>query len=252
MRHTMTLRSRARLPEGSFDPIHFRLSGSEKDEGMDDGRRAEPRWRYIDFVTFSATSASGVGHLANVSGTGVFVRTDCLLRPGESVQISLRGPRPTIQLDATVRWVGSRSDGSEGFGAQLVDPSPAYLELVRSVAPSDSSEDGVPRRVAPRFILSIPVAVEFGTTCDDGTLCDISLSGARLEDTGVHPTEGSQVTLTFALPGYSAFEIVARVVRPTPSGGYAVQFEAINSNLKEALASASTTLRSLPDSSGGL
>lgn len=218
---------------------------------MDEGRRAQPRWRYIDFVTFSAPSASGVGHLANVSETGVFVRTDCMLRPGESVQISLRGPRPMIELEAAVRWIGRRSDGSEGFGAQLVEPPLRYLELVRSIAPSDGSEDGAPRRVAPRLVLSIPVAVEFGTTCDDGTLSDISLSGARLENTGVRPTEGSQVTLTFALPGYPAFEIVARVVRPTASGGYAVQFEAINSNLKEALADASTILRSLPDSSGG-
>jgi hypothetical protein len=216
---------------------------------MDQGRRAEPRWRYIDFVTFQATSVTGVGHLANLAEAGVFVRTDCLPQLNEVVRICLRGSTPTIELNATVRWIGRRSDGSEGFGAQLVDPPRAYLELVQSIAQGHSSEDGVPRRVAPRLHLSVPVAVEFGTTCDDGTLWDISLSGARLENTSVRPTEGSQVTLAFALPGYPAFEIVARVVRPT-AGGYAVHFEAINSSLKEALAHVAATLRSLPDSSG--
>ena len=218
---------------------------------MDAGRRAEPRWRYIDFVTFSATSASGVGHLANVSEAGMFVRTDCVLRPDESVHISLRGPKPTIQLEATVRWVGRRADGSEGFGAQLVNAPPTYLKLVRSMVPAGGSEDGTPRRVAPRIVLCTPVAVEFGTTCDDGTLSDISLTGACLEDTGVRPTEGGQVTLTFALPGHRAFEVIARVVRSTASGGYAVRFESTPPELKEAIESVGADARATVRTVGG-
>ncbi len=228
---------------------HVRAPSPEK-TSMEDGRRVEPRWRYLDFVAYQSASASGEGHLANVSATGVFVRTENAPRPGESVQISLRGPRPTLTLNGMVRWVGRRHDGTAGFGAQLIDPPRAYIELVHSIAVSRRTEDGKPRRVAPRFLLSIPVAVEFGTTCDDGTLCDISLSGARLENTGIRPPEGSQVNLTFALENQSkAFEVVARVVRATESGGYAVQFEAINSHLKEALELAGSVLRKLPASS---
>jgi hypothetical protein len=192
---------------------------------------------------------TGVGHLANVSDTGVFVRTTALPGPHEPVELTLRGTTPPLSLHGQVRWVGSRQDGVVGFGAELVDPPEAYAELLRSIAALETSEGA--RRVAPRVELSIPVAVELGTTCDDGLLSDISLSGARLERTGIRPPIGSQVTIIFSLKGHRMpFEVVARVIRATESGGYAVQFEAIDPKLKAALEHGFSVLQSLPASRG--
>ena len=212
-------------------------------------RRTATRWRYVDFVDYRSASVNGEGHLANVSDTGVFVRATALPAPAEPIELTLRGMTPTLSLEAQVRWAGTRHDGVVGFGAELVSPPAAYVELVRSIAALETSEHV--RRVAPRVELSIPVAVELGTTCDDGVLCDISLSGARLERTGIRPPLGSQVTIIFSLKGHRRpFELVARVVRATDSGGYAVHFEAIDPKLKAALEYGFSVLQALPASRG--
>jgi hypothetical protein len=113
---------------------------------MADERRNSVRWRYVDSVIFTGKTASGPGHLANVSETGVFVRTGCCPAPGETVQILLRGSWPTIMLKGNVRWFGRLQDGTEGFGVQLEDPPPEYLELVRTVAAGDPSRQIRPFR----------------------------------------------------------------------------------------------------------
>jgi hypothetical protein len=213
---------------------------------MSDDRRRTDRRRYLDRVLYQSRSASGEGELSNISEKGLFVRTHRSPKHSEIVHIGLQVPAGELTLDGITRWVGRRQDGAEGFGAELVDPPASYLDLVRDLSATDVTER-TPRRVAPRIDLSIPVAVEFGTTCDDGTLCDISLSGARLESTRVQPQPGARVTLVFALQSMKPFEIVARVARITDSGGYAVQFEAIDPGLKSALANAVALLSKLPD-----
>jgi hypothetical protein len=216
-------------------------------EQMPPDRRSEHRWRYLDRVLYRAKSASGEGQLVNVSATGVFVGADRCPKTGEHVEITLQSATPELSLSGTVRWKGRRHDGTEGFGVQLVEPSQAYLELVRSLATTCPPESTGPHRVAPRFALTIPVAVECGSLCDAGVLSDISLSGARLEQTGLRPSVGSEVTLVFAFGDDQPFEIAARVVRPTEGGGYAVQFEALDPRFKAAMAQASVLLGKLPD-----
>jgi hypothetical protein len=103
---------------------------------MDPDLRSTVRWRYVDRVVYSARSASGEGNLANVSETGVFVRTASCPAVGETVQILLRGSSPTLMLKGEVRWFGRLKDGTEGFGVQLEDPPRAYLDLVRSLNPA--------------------------------------------------------------------------------------------------------------------
>jgi hypothetical protein len=215
---------------------------------MVEDRRSRNRSRRIGSVAYRSASVRGHGHLANFSETGVFVRATLLPAPGEWVQLTFEEVTPLVALEAEVRWAGPRHDGVVGFGARLVNPPEAYLELLRSLAAVEPCDDG-PRRVAPRIDLSVPVAVEMGTTCDDGTLCDISLSGARLERTGIRPMSGDRVSIVFGLKGFvQPFEIIARVVRPTDSGGYAVQFEAIDPKLKATLEAALSVLHALPSS----
>jgi hypothetical protein len=104
------------------------------------------------------------------------------------------------------------------------------------------------KRNAPRHLLYIPVAVEFGSTCAEGRLCDISVSGGRIEQAHVKPALQSQVTITFAFSlAEPAFEVIGRVIRHTGEGGFAVQFEAIDPKLKSAVERAASALKKLPD-----
>src|SRR5262245_41697899 len=183
-------------------------------------KRIAKRWRYRDFIVYHSRTSSGEGLLGNVSSGGIFVRTSRPPELGERVELVLQGTTPPLSLQGKVCWVGSRKDGSAGFGVELVEPPRAYLEMVRSLAAIGSLDSGH-KRVSPRVELSIPVGIELEAACDEGILCDISLGGARLEGTAIQPAPGSEVVVTFAVKGYRRpFEVLARVVRTTDDGGY--------------------------------
>jgi hypothetical protein len=214
---------------------------------MDRDRPAEARRHHSDAVAYRAKSGRGEGQLANVSETGVFVRADFTPDVGEEVHIVLNEATRPLSLRGKVGWIGRRHDGVGGFGAILLDPPTEYIELVRSIALHRHPEG--PQPVSPRIAVTIPVTVELGTSRDAGTLSDLSLSGARLENTAIRPALGSLVTLLYAPEGYTTpFEVIARVVRPTDTGGYAVQFEALDPELKHALQYAVSALSRLPSS----
>ena len=214
---------------------------------MSSEKRTGNRWRYRDFVVYRTNAGSGEGQLMNVSSGGLFVRTRHPPELGERIEIILQGTQPPVTLEAQVCWRGTRRDGAAGFGAELFEAPRAYLDLVRSLAAIGSVDAG-PKRDSPRLEISIPVGIELENGADQGILCDISLSGARLEATALQPAEGSEVVVTFAVKGYrKAFEVLARVVRVTPDGGYAVEFVAIDSKLKHAFDYARSILRKLPD-----
>jgi len=196
---------------------------------------------------FCCNGAAGEGHLVNVSETGVFIETDRPPQSGEVVQIELPGLHGPVSLRGRVRFVGSREDGTHGFSAQLIHPSPDYLELLESLEIADRRADPrLPQRVAPRVLVSVPVSAEHGSMHDIGVLCDISQSGARIENTGLKPADGCQVTLRFALRGYTqTFEVLARVTRATESGGYAVRFEQLDPVLEQALLTGEVRKREL-------
>jgi hypothetical protein len=210
-------------------------------------KRTTKRWRYRDFVVYHSKTSSGEGLLGNLSSGGIFIRTSRPPEIGELVELVLQGTTPPLSLQGKVRWSGSRRDGSAGFGAELVDPPRGYLEMVRSLAAIGSLDSGH-KRVSPRVELSIPVGIELEAACDEGILCDISLGGARLEGTSIQPAPGSEVVVTFAVKGYRRpFEVLARVVRTTEDGGYAVEFEAIDPKLKAAFELVRSIVRKLPD-----
>ena len=210
-------------------------------------KRSGTRWGYLDVVVFRSETASGQGRVANLSTGGLFVRTNRTPALGELVHLTLQGTVPPLELEARVRWTGSPRDGTGGFGAQLVAPPHAYREIIRSLAAIGSLDRGL-RRTSPRLELSIPVGLELESGCDEGILCDISLSGARLEGTAIQPALGTEVIVSFAVRGRRRpFEIEARVVRVTPDGGYAVEFEAIDPRLKAGLEYVHAFIRKLPD-----
>jgi hypothetical protein len=208
-------------------------------------KRTGARWRYLDTVEYRSRTASGEGQLANLSAGGLFVRTTRPPELGERVEVTLHGTAPPLTLEAHVRWTGTRRDGTMGFGAELVAAPTVYRDMVRSLA-AIGSVDRL-RRTSPRLELSIPVGLDLESGYDAGMLCEISMSGARVEGSAIQPALGSEVIVNFAVLGDKrSFEIQTRVVRLIPEGGYAVEFEAIDPRLKVALEQVYQFLRKLP------
>jgi hypothetical protein len=84
-------------------------------------------------VRFKADGSEAVGHLENLTRTGVFVRTDDLPRDGAAVALQFHSPSGIlIDLRGEVRW---NSEGLShllsvrGFGVLLHEPPPEYLEF---------------------------------------------------------------------------------------------------------------------------
>jgi CBS domain-containing protein len=92
------------------------------------------------------------------------------------------------------------------------------------------------RRCAPRVRICVPVGVEADGLCAEGKICDISVSGARIETTSVAPALGTEVQVSFVL-GTDAppFEVPAKVVRQTRAGGFAVQFSQFEPKLDDVI-----------------
>jgi hypothetical protein len=93
------------------------------------------------------------------------------------------------------------------------------------------------RRRSPRFSVSVPVRLTFGSDTSTGTLKDLCRDAALVESEHAAPL-GSEVTLALALPGTGGpLQVGGRVVRLTPGeeGGHdlAVLFTEV-SNAAEA------------------
>ena len=75
------------------------------------------------------------------------------------------------------------------------------------------------RRVAPRYIVRIPTVLRVGTTEVEGTIVDVSDSGARVECAALRLAPGSSVALELRwLKTKEQIAILAKFVRETPMG----------------------------------
>ncbi|HTO08897.1 MAG TPA: PilZ domain-containing protein [Myxococcota bacterium] len=75
------------------------------------------------------------------------------------------------------------------------------------------------RRVAPRYIVRIPVVLRVGTTEHEGTLVDISDSGVRVECRPPRLAPGTSVSLEMRwLKSPEPIIMLAKFVRETPAG----------------------------------
>jgi hypothetical protein len=81
------------------------------------------------------------------------------------------------------------------------------------------------QRAAARYALDVPVECTCAGTVRKGRVQDISALGARLENVGIQPAEGTVVGLKLALIENSVpMKLDAKVVRHTDTGGFSVQF----------------------------
>jgi len=92
------------------------------------------------------------------------------------------------------------------------------------------------------------VGLEIDGVCEVGRIYDISASGVRVEETSVQPAIGAHVRVTFVLslsePG---FEAVGAVTRHTETGGFALEFAAVEPRLRDLLSQLADRAKTLPD-----
>jgi len=92
------------------------------------------------------------------------------------------------------------------------------------------------------------VGLEAAGVCSVGRIFDISATGIRIEQGVFMPDIDSEVRVTFVLsldqPG---FEVLGRVTRHTESGGFALEFEAVEARLRDMLERLTARMRELPD-----
>jgi hypothetical protein len=75
------------------------------------------------------------------------------------------------------------------------------------------------RRVAPRYIVRIPVVLRVGTTETEGSIVDLSDSGARVECPPLRLAPGSSVAMELRwLKTPEHIAMLAKFVRETPAG----------------------------------
>jgi PilZ domain len=83
----------------------------------------------------------------------------------------------------------------------------------------DALREAPVRRVAPRYIVRIPVLLRVGSTELDGSIVDISDSGARIECRPPRLAPGTSVALELRwFEGSDRVGMLAKFVRETPAG----------------------------------
>jgi hypothetical protein len=96
---------------------------------------------------FMAEGSEGVGHLKNISRTGLCVRSIDLPRPGVAIAVQFEAPSTgeLVNLRGEVRWSSDRlgSDTSQaGFGVLLHEPPPEFRDFFRWAIEQLEKEDG--------------------------------------------------------------------------------------------------------------
>jgi hypothetical protein len=113
--------------------------------------------------------------------------------------------------------------GEPGQSAGDADPDPPTLP-------------GMDRRVAPRYLIDAPVRIRVGNVCKSGKVRDMSSTGVRIEDVDLQPPEGTRLQLEFSFFKDSpAVPLAGEVVRKTDTGGFCVEFRAVDPRTKAVL-----------------
>ncbi len=83
----------------------------------------------------------------------------------------------------------------------------------------DTLREAPVRRVAPRYIVRIPVLLRVGSSEFDGTIVDISDSGARVECKSLQLAPGTSVALELRwFDGSDRVAMLAKFVRESAAG----------------------------------
>ena len=121
------------------------------------------------------------------------------------------------------------------------------------VRPATESPEPGQRPAAERYAVSVQVGIVSEEGEMRGNVSDISISGARIDQTGHRPPEGSELQLGFAFYAHALpVPVRAHVVRHTEDGGFAVEFEDVGFRTQILLRSLLPNVSSEGFPTGGL
>ncbi len=84
---------------------------------------------------FATLRASGDGEIRNISHGGLFIETPAILKVGERVDLSFRGPSgQSVEARGVVWWTTKEQqfygDTTAGFGVRLLEEGETYRGLI--------------------------------------------------------------------------------------------------------------------------
>ena len=92
------------------------------------------------------------------------------------------------------------------------------------------------RRVVERYLALLPVKFHDGALAGYGTVMDISLTGARIEEATHRPLPGKRMKILLCLDqAREPVELSAEVVRYTGNEGFAVRFPDLDARVLRVL-----------------
>jgi hypothetical protein len=95
-------------------------------------KRGDPRARRRLMVRYGISGPEKTGFTANLSESGVFVRTNAVFPPGTTVRLDIAFPSRTVSLWGTVVWARKVPPALAhvldcGMGLQFLDPPADWL-----------------------------------------------------------------------------------------------------------------------------
>ncbi len=114
---------------------------------VSDSARVRQRIRVTRIpIRYLAEGREAIGHLKNVSRSGLFIRAPELPRPGAVVALQFRSPTGTlVDVRGEVRWTTAVLDAPDvrpGFGVLLHEPARQFIDFFRWVIGQLDPEKG--------------------------------------------------------------------------------------------------------------
>ena len=114
-------------------------------------RRSDPRSSKRFTVKFGVETETNLGFTTDLSRTGLFIKTTCVMPIGSPVMLSLTLPDDTIiHLKGTVVWNKKAPAGLDriilknGIGVRLQDPPSDYFRLLELLEENRVAKTGSP------------------------------------------------------------------------------------------------------------
>ncbi len=85
-------------------------------------------------MRYGVESATKTGFTRNVSGTGLCIQTNNVIKPGTTIHVEVKGLEQTFNLWARVIWAKKVPSQLAhilecGMGVRFIDPSPQWIKF---------------------------------------------------------------------------------------------------------------------------
>lgn len=107
-------------------------------------QQKDDRYRRRIEVRYTAPGQAGqMGYSANISKTGMMIRTPRVLPPGTVLQMELKFPQRTVEVRGRVAWARTGplqwlNSGRLGMGIRFIDPPADLIAIVTGKTQEDA------------------------------------------------------------------------------------------------------------------